>query len=145
VTVQNFGGDKLDYWSHQHISHSCEISDSMASCRTSVRLRNSAPSGLPRYVTQKRPQATLKSFVEVYIPSGAGVTTVDVDGSYPPLSRQRENGYTAIGIYLKIPRGQSSVATIEYLIPIDGDYRLDVRPQPLARPGHVRLGAHQPR
>jgi hypothetical protein len=133
VTVQNFGGDKLDYWSHQHISHSCDISDRIADCQTRVRLDNAAPERLPNYVTQRRRRATLKSFVELYVPSEAEVTNVEVDGEIPPFSRQEENGHAAIGVYLKLPRGASSVTTVTYSLALERRYQLDVRPQPLAR------------
>lgn len=145
VVVQNFGGDKLDHWLRQRISHACDIHPSEALCTTELKVSNVAPRTLPDYVTQGRKEALLRDLIELYIPSAAVLTRVDLNARSVQFSSQQENGHNAIGVFVELPRGGHATMMVGYRLPItDRGYRLDMRPQPMARPARLSVTLRAP-
>ncbi|CAN5702320.1 hypothetical protein BH24ACT26_BH24ACT26_05070 [soil metagenome] len=135
VTVQNFGGNKLDFWARRHVGHSCDLAEGgSATCSTEVAITNRVPPGLPRFVTQAPPYGLFQSYVEVYTPATARLTRVDVDGQPARFATQPEDGYTAVGVYVEVARGDRAEIEVRYRLPLgDAGYSLEARPQPLSR------------
>lgn len=139
VTVQNLGGDKLDFWARRSIEQSCTISGVLATCSTGVTLSNAAPQGLPQVVSglpygdKNRPYALLKSFLEVYVPQRARITGVQVDGEPADFFREVQDGHTSIGVELEISRTEHKRLDVAYELDLrEARYSLTVTPQPLA-------------
>lgn len=141
VTVQNYGGTKLDYWVQRKVGHSCLVDDDGVSrCSTEVIFTNDAPVELPPYVYQYRPIGLNKSFVEIYVPASADVLSFDRDGRPLRHRVERENGLRSLGTYLELPRDSSTHLRVAYSLPAAGDtYHLDLIPQPLSRDAGLTL------
>jgi hypothetical protein len=134
VTVQNYGGNKLDYYARRSVGHACEVrEDGSARCSTETLIRNRTPLGLTRYQYQYRPLGLFKNFVEVYVPERAELTGVEVDGRPARFYPAREDGYRAVGVYLRIPRNTETRVSVGYTLPPGDGYSLRLIPQPLAR------------
>jgi hypothetical protein len=151
VMVQNVGGDKLDFWARRSIRQSCAISEELARCSTDVALSNVAPLGLPEVVSglpygdKDRPYALLKSFLEVYVPQQARVISVEVDGEPTDFFREEQDGHTAIGVVLEVPRTERSRLTVAYEMDVkDRGYSLTVTPQPLAVDAEIAVTLDAP-
>jgi len=145
VTVQNFGGTKLDFWARRSVEHACRLDEGAADCGTSVTIANRTPPGLPRFVYQYRPYGLFKNFVEVYVPERAEITGVEVDGEPAEAFTEDEDGYTAVGVYVRIARGDETEVSVGYELPLDSDaYSLDVLPQPLAHDARLRVAVEVP-
>jgi hypothetical protein len=146
VTVQNYGGTKLDYWSRRVVAHSCTVTDTGgATCSTTVTIHNDVPRGLPRFVYQYKPYGLFKNFVEVYAPGDAVLTRVNVDGKPAHFYPEREDGYKAAGVYVEIPRGTRREITVGYRLPARrGRYSLVVTPQALSRDAKLAIDLKVP-
>ncbi|MEO8322815.1 MAG: hypothetical protein ABI571_01610, partial [Actinomycetota bacterium] len=88
VVAQNFGSDngegtKLDYWVDRQIDTACDLAaeggDPEMSCLVTTTLANEVPPGLGEYVGGK-PYGVLESLLETYVPQGAEITSVTLDG-----------------------------------------------------------------
>jgi hypothetical protein len=145
VTVQNYGGTKLDFWAQRSVEHVCRIDGGEADCGTRVAIRNGTPPGLPRFVYQYRPYGLFKNFVEVYVPAAAELTGVEVDGAPAEAFTEREDGYRAVGVYVEIPRGERTEVAVGYNLPLEAEgYSLEVLPQPLAHDASLRVAVEVP-
>lgn len=150
VTAQNFGsgtddqGTKLDYWVRRAVEHSCRIEQESAStCRTGVALRNEAPEGLTTYVAG-RPYGLVRSYVEVYVPHKADLISVQQDGSPVEFRAESQAGRTAIGVFVELPRGETTSVEVAYELPGDDAYTLHAVPQPLAVDATIELTLQLP-
>lgn len=149
VTAQNFGsgrdqGTKLDYWTRRSVRHSCRIEEGApATCRTEVSLANEAPEGLTEYVAGV-PYGLLRSYVEVYVPEEARVTSVQRDGSPVEFRAEPQAGREAIGVFVKVPAGETSSVGVAYELPKGDDYELQALPQPLAADATIELSLTLP-
>jgi len=132
ATVQNVGGNKLDYYADRSIHHECRIEEQEpAICSTTVTLKNSTPPGLSRFEYQYRPYGLFKNVLEIYVPQEAQLLAVEVGGSPQDFFENREDGLAAVGVYLEIPKGENETASVEYQLPAEDRYALTVVPQPL--------------
>ncbi|MBA2313601.1 MAG: DUF4012 domain-containing protein [Actinobacteria bacterium] len=140
-TVQNFGGNKLDYYARRSIIHRCEVAGgSDTRCETAVTIDNRTPLGLTDYQYQYRPLGLFKNFVEVYIPARAELQAVEVDGRAARFFSYPEDGYRALGVYLEIPRGSATTMSVAYTLPADsGGYSLAITPQALSNDARVKV------
>lgn len=151
VAVQNRGGapnigSKMDYWASRTVAHGCvlESSETMG-CLTKVSLTNDAPVGLPAYVTGSvEPYGLMRSLVEVYTPAAAEVTGVERNDE--PIGRiiEEHGDFTSSGVYVEIPRGETSTVEISYDLPVDDQYYLVAMPQPLAKDADIELALQVP-
>jgi Protein of unknown function (DUF4012) len=145
VAVQNFGGDKLDFWAKRKVRHGCDITSTQAECETRTTLTNIAPKGLPRFVYQREPYALMRSFVETYVPRDASVTGATLDGRPARVVQGNEDATTSVGVFVKVPRTKSTTVTVSYRLPLQGRYSLSVLPQPLSRDAQLDLDLSWPR
>ena len=141
VTVQNYGGTKLDYWARRRVRHACDLGGGgAATCSTEVTITNRVPRGLPEFVYQYRPYGLFKNYVEVYVPGSARVTGVDHDGEPARFGTAIEDGYEAVGVYVTVPRGTSARVEVRYRLDLgDAGYELEARPQPLTHPSRLEV------
>lgn len=146
VTVENFGGDKLDYWAERRVTHLCDISgDGAATCETSVRLHNAAPDDLPVYVRGGRPEAELMSELDIYVPGDARVRSVRSGDSTVRFFTERDYGRIAIGTNLRVPPKETQRVEVVYRLPPNSHgYSLDVSPQPLAHDASLVVSLRMP-
>lgn len=147
VTVQNFGGDKLDYWMRRKLDHRCTIlSKTSASCTSSVTFKNAAPEGLPRYVVRKKASYALyKGYQEIYIPEAAQITGFTRDGEVVEFFPETEDGRRSLGLHVEVPRGESTTTTVTYDLPLaNNSYSLSVLPQPLSINARVHVEVAAP-
>ncbi len=132
VTVQNIGGNKLDSYANRSIHHACRIeSEKPTTCSTEVTIDNATPPGLSRFEYQYRPYGLFKNVVEIYVPAGADVLSVEVDDSPVDFFKNREDGLAPVGVYVEIPRGRSTSVRVVYELPAEDGYTLEVALQPL--------------
>jgi hypothetical protein len=145
VTAWNSGGDKLDYWARRRIDHSCVIpeGDQSVSCSTVVAIRNIAPEGLSETVAN-RPYGLMKSFVELYIPKKATLKGVLVNGEPTQHWLGRQDGLSAVGVYVRIRQGEAVSVKVAYDLRVDGQYSLRVIPQPLAVDARLQISLRVP-
>ena len=144
VTVQNYGGNKLDYYARRRVRHACEVDAGTVSCATGVSISNRVPTGLSPFVYQYEPYGLFKNFIEVYVPGDARVTAVESDGEPAPFATAREDGYTAVGLYEEIARGQERTVTVSYTLPAGRTFSLIAQPQPLAHDAVLEVALEVP-
>lgn len=138
VTTQNTGGDKLDYWIQRDIEHSCRIEADHADCVGVVGFSNLAPDGLTRYVAG-RPYGRAQMFAEIYIPDGAELGSVDINGAPTSFFPAEQSGHEVIGVEVDAPQGTTTEVSWSYRLPISEGYEIEISPQPLARDATVRV------
>ena len=117
VVVNNFGGNKLDYYLKREIEYSADACDGETRKSTViVRLTNTAPDGpLPDYVAVSE---GLPSDLPINVPSGTSVSSVVliattnaqlqsaiVDGRRRPVFTGTERGHPIFEVQVSIPRG----------------------------------------
>jgi hypothetical protein len=145
VTVQNYGGNKLDFYAHRRVGHRCEVdADGSALCSTETVIRNRTPLGLTDYQYQYEPLGLFKNFVEIYVPERAELTAVEVDGDRARFYPAREDGYRAVGVYLRIPRNTETRVSVGYTLPPGDGYSLSLMPQPLTHDADVVVNLDVP-
>jgi uncharacterized protein DUF4012 len=146
ITVQNLGGDKLDFWMRRTVTHECVIvSSESARCTTTVLLRNETPRGLHPYVVQgNKPYGHYFGYLELYVPHAARLLRVTKDTEPVKFFREGEEGWTSAGFDFDIPRKQSMVAEVIYDLPLDQRYSLDIVPQPLTHDARLRVSLTAP-
>jgi hypothetical protein len=145
ITVQNLGADKLDFWMRRDVAHRCVIQERQARCQTVVKLRNSAPRGLPLYVVQaKKPYAVYQGYLEIYVPSSAEILAYSLDGEEAELFVEEENGRKSLGTNFRTKRATTTTAVVDYEIPLNGTYSLSITPQPLTRDARVEVVLEAP-
>lgn len=145
ATVQNVGGNKLDYYSHRSIHHECRIEEQEpATCSTDVTIENATPSGLSRFEYQYLPYGLFKNVLEIYVPAEAELLAVEVGGSPEDFFKNREDGLAAVGVYLEIPRGQKKTVSVEYQLAAKDHYALTVVPQPLVDDARLTVELDMP-
>jgi hypothetical protein len=146
ATVQNLGGNKLDFYSRRSLSHECWVKPGVpTACQTEVGIKNRTPLGLTRYEFQYFPYGLFKNFVEVYVPAAARLEAVQLGGRPIEFITYREDGYKSVGVYLEIPRGDEATVTVRYTLPEQTNgYSLEVRPQPLTEDGDIKLRLFTP-
>ena len=132
ATVQNVGGNKLDSYADRSIHHECRVLEQEpATCSTDITIENSTPPDLSRFEYQYLPYGLFKNVLETYVPAEADLLAVEVGGSPQDFFEHDEDGLSAVGVYLEIPKGQKETVRVEYQLPPEDHYALTVVPQPL--------------
>lgn len=145
LTVQNFGGDKLDYYLHSALvlTGTRPGGGPPGHLTATIALRNDAPPhGRPRYIfgpyktTSKDPPGLYRGLVTLYLPAGGGITADRLGGRASHLREGTQNNLTAITYYVTIPAGATSQVTIDVRLPPrpEGPDRFLVVPTPRIYP-----------
>jgi hypothetical protein len=132
VLTQNFGGNKLDYY----LRRSVRIGRSSDGWHTvTVTLRNTAPLGLPSYMTVRSdrptplpPYAQSRVAVSVYGAQSSEFASVLVDGRPAQMSFDRDHGHRMGTLVLELPRNRSVSVSVTLSQP---NGRLEYRRQPM--------------
>jgi hypothetical protein len=151
VAVQNWGGgrpglgSKLDYWVDRIVRHQCHVKlDGSALCANEVTLKNATPAGLTRYVAGY-PYGMLRSNVETYLPQGADVQLVQVEGADAEHETEEDEGHVVVEVFVRVPRDEDRTITVQYALPArPGGYSLSAHPQPLARDALLKIALELP-
>jgi hypothetical protein len=112
VVTQNAGGNKLDYYLRRTVTY--------APGRIEVRLRNTAPPGLPAYVTNRldRPGLTAavkgqqRLYFSVYTSESTGLLGATVDGKAFAMESERERGHPVFSVFLDVDPGREVVVVL---------------------------------
>jgi hypothetical protein len=112
VVTQNAGGNKLDYYLRRTVTY--------APGRIEVRLRNTAPPGLPAYVTNRldRPGQTAavkgqqRLYFSVYTSENTGLLGATVDGKAFAMESERERGHPVFSAFLDVDPGREVVVVL---------------------------------
>jgi hypothetical protein len=86
----------------------------------------------------------MKTFVELYIPKKANLDAVFLDGEPTRHWRDRQDGHSAVGVYVRIPQRDTARVEVTYDLPIDDRYSLRAIPQPLAVDARLRITLEVP-
>jgi hypothetical protein len=144
VTTWNAGGDKLDYWARRRIHHRCEIREGVAArCSTTVTIENLVGEDLPSVVANT-PYGLMETFVELLIPRKADLGAVYLDGEPVRYHLDRQDGHSAVGVFIQLPRRDAMRVRVTYDLPMDDHYSLRVIPQPLAVDARLRISLTVP-
>jgi hypothetical protein len=112
VLTQNAGGNKLDYYLRREIRYDLGPTGAAA---VRVRLRNTAPPGLPSYVTSRldrpggRPArpGQARFYVSVYAGVGAGLLQARLDGRPLAMESERELGHGVFSTFVDVDPGKA--------------------------------------
>lgn len=144
ATVQNIGGNKFDSYAQRSMDHTCRVEpDTPTRCTTDVRIENRAPLGLP-FGDPDKPYALFENVVEIYVPIAAELLAVNSDDSPVDYFTEREDGFTAVGIPVEIPRGREAMLSVSYELPPADEYVLEIMPQPLVEDARLDVELEVP-
>lgn len=140
VLTQNFGGNKLDFYVRRTVAisrHKDGFVDVM------VTLRNTAPTGLPLYMTVRSdqpeppvPYGQAKVGFSVYAALSSEISAVRVDGRPAPMTFDKDHGHRFGTMSLELPRNKNVVVTMRVREP-KGE--LIYRQQPLVVPDTLAI------
>ncbi|MGZ6827933.1 MAG: hypothetical protein ACXVGH_14200, partial [Mycobacteriales bacterium] len=140
VVTQNLGGDKLDYYLRRAVT---VTRAGPGLLRVRVALTNTAPTGLPEYMTVRSdrpvppvPYAQAKVGLSVYGGKGSEFAGVTRDGRDAPMVFDVDHGHRFGTLSLEVPRGQTVVVTVLLTEP-PGE--LVYRQQPLVAPDALTI------
>jgi hypothetical protein len=156
LTISNLGdsfrkpgrsgnGNKLDYYARREVDVKVTVRTDVAHVVQTVTLHNDAPTGLRDYVAGPTHPGRLHELVAFSTASNAALESLTRDGRDQGLSIDKEHGYQRLSFTVDLERGQSASWTLTYVVPMqDGVYRLDLVPQPLAKPADLSLLVSRP-
>jgi hypothetical protein len=146
ITETNFNGTKLDFWTDQTVSHTCDVqSVGPTRCQTTLTIKNDVPAGLTTYVAGADPYGELRNLIDLYLPADAVLQQVVMNGSPATFEQQKEDGLTSVGVVVHVLPGGSSKIILDYsLPPSDAGYSLELTPQPLTHDMSLNLALKIP-
>lgn len=143
VIINNFGGNKMDYYLKREIEYAADGCDGdMRNSTVTVRLTNTATdlSALPKYVTGlpglppdlpiKVPPGSMVSSVRVLATKGAELVNLTSNGERVVPNRESvERGHPSFEIFVVIPPGQSGELVFQLSEPVvPGEAQVPVQP-----------------
>ncbi len=147
---------KLDYWTARTMDLSVQL-DAVGNARDTLNVtwdnRVDTPDGAPYRAMVNVGDRILGMYFRALVPERSRVESVAGGGLVPvtdPAVVEDEAGRIAIGTYLKIPPGQTSLRytwTSPYAAAVGatgGEYRLTIQKQPGALPGPLTLTIRVP-
>lgn len=132
VLTQNYGGNKLDFYLRRQVTVRRQADGQL---RVTVVLRNTAPLGLPLYMTVRAdkpvepvPYGQAKVGLAVYGAKSSVISRAEVDGRPVLLEPDRDHGSAFGTTTVEVPRGRPVTITLSITEPKG---RLVYRQQPL--------------
>lgn len=154
VFTQNTNASKVDFWQQRSISSDVTLhDDGSADVTLTVTIDNDTP---PYARPVEDPQIGYftrwsKPFVATYLPIGAEVQTLTIDGSPTDITSRLERGRPSVLQFVSIEPAASAVLQYTYRVPqaaaVDGEtmsYALDVDPQGLVNPAAFNVTVRLP-
>jgi hypothetical protein len=140
-------GNKLDYYGHRSLDLDVTVGPHSARVVETLTVRNETPlesangEPLPRYVTGPNHPGRMHELISFTAAADATIESLTLDGRSSQLATfDNEHGYRRVSFVSDLERGQESTWVLTYDVPLpDGIYRLDVIPQPLAKPATLRV------
>ncbi len=133
VAINNGGGNKLEAYLHTTVDYalqSCGATDSggapARNATLTVTLTNSAPAGLPIYVTPRGDQnldgvpravGSNREYLSVYLPVGAEENGLALDGELESATEAVERDRVLVLEPVEMAPGQTRVFTVKWLEP----------------------------
>jgi hypothetical protein len=140
VLTQNFGGDKLDFY----VRRTVRVTREAGRLRVALTLRNTAPTGLPLYMTVRSdapsppvPYGQAKIGFGIYGALGSTFGNVEVDGKATPMPLDEDHGHPFGTLTLELPRDVDVVVSVLISQPAG---ELVYRQQPLVVPDRLFIG-----
>jgi hypothetical protein len=128
VSIENFGGNKLDQFLHvdAHLE-TADRDDGATDVTVRLQLHNEAPPGLSSYVAGITVgDGTYQGVLAANVPGSA--TNVAIDGAGPIVGAGPDGDTQALAAgYFQIPRGGQAEITLRFRLP-PGVSSLDVEP-----------------
>lgn len=134
IASQNSGNNKLDLYTTREIDYDVRLgADGGLRARATISVTNAAPADLPPYVLGTRsdvPRGTNQMQMSVYTPHT--LVRATVDGERVGMESQTEAGRRVYSRTLAVAPGETVVLVVELegTLARDGDYVLDLAPQP---------------
>lgn len=144
VVANNAAGNKIDSFARREVRYEgrYDASTGLVEADLSVTLDNTAPAqGYPDYVIGNligEPAGSNRMLLSVYSP--LGLTGGSIDGRPIDVASDTELGWNVYTTTVQL--GPGDTATVEFSLAglvEPGDYRLVIRPQPLATPERFRI------
>lgn len=153
-TLQNFGGNKLDYYISNTANFKTRIdNDGNATSKIAFTIENYATPDLADYILGADPTITSRKrgdyvgFLTFYAPTGAYLT--GGASSREVLSVLPDAGHAAFSLSVQVPAGTTKTIELEYAVPNSPiasayearggpNYHLTVVPQPRIRPDKIK-------
>lgn len=144
IVTNNASGNKIDSFLERSVSYAGRYDPATGRVEPTltVTLHNTAPAtGYPDYVIGNiigLPTGTNRTLLSIYSP--LSYTSVTLDGVATGVTSQTELGWNVYSLFLSVGPGEKRTVTISLTGQVSsGDYRLVVRPQPLARPDTISV------
>ncbi|MCE5291836.1 MAG: DUF4012 domain-containing protein [Nocardiaceae bacterium] len=137
LTIVNSGPSKLDYYLRRDLKYAAEkCTGDRRESTVTVRLTNTAPPGLPDYVSKLKagfdaPSGTNLSFLNLYATTGAELKSLTVDGddATQAVVTGRERGHPVFTFGTGLVPGQTMVVTFTLSEPVvAGQPEMPVQP-----------------
>ena len=145
LVVNNAAGNKLDYYLDRSLTWTRSGCGATRQVTVTVRLTNTAPTGLPEYVTERNDHpryrtklGDTKLYVSYYASAGAFRRTTTLDGANAGISQGTEAGHPVYSLGVELPRGATRTIVFTFTEPA-GSGTPTVLRQPLVRPLSVTV------
>jgi hypothetical protein len=143
ISVNNINANKLDYYVDRRVEVEVEVGRDRAEVIQRVSLDNRAPADLVPYVAGVAEPGTVVERVELSIAQAAEFRSFRRDGEMTTGELRRGAERARFHTFVELSRGQSVQLELRYSVPItNGQYRLRLLPQPLARDAALRVDVH---
>lgn len=145
VTANNLGdgpgvGNKLDYYVDRSLRVDVTVGRTSAQVTQTVTLHNGAPAGLGPYVEGPNHPGLLSELLALSAARDARFESFTLDGRDQPAALTHPNGTAQVSTLMQLPRDVTATYQLRYRVPVrDGHYRLELLPQPLARPATLAV------
>lgn len=140
VSLNQLSAGKLDYYLRRDQGVSVVVGRRSAQVEQRVRLTLEHPPNLPAYVLGVR-NGRLDELVDLGLSAAASNVSLERDGQPVPFEFVADDsGGARVALDLLLTAPVTTELVLRYQVPVDdGRYRLEVRPQPLARDAEMRL------
>lgn len=138
-------GNKLDYYGQRSLDVEVTVGPRSARVVETLTLRNATPltangKPLPRYVAGPAHPGRMHELIAFSAAASATIDSLSRDGKQQLATFDDEHASRRVSFVADLERGQTSTWVLIYDVPLrDGVYRLNVIPQPLAKPATLRV------
>ena len=145
VVVNNDAGNKLDYYLERSITWTRTGCGSTRDVTVTIKLTNTAPSGLPEYTEERNDHPSYHTNpgdnrlgVYYYATTGAFRAATELDGKLAEVAQGQEQGHPVYGVDVELPRGATRTLVFHMKEPAGAGAPIVLR-QPLVRPVQVAI------
>ncbi len=144
VTTQNLAFNKIDLFTRTDMTIDLNPDGCRVVGEVAVRLTNATPAGmdfLPQYLLGSHG----RWMVSVYLPRGASILGLEVDGREAEGSSLEEFARTVVSLIVEAAPGASVTVTVRWQEQLtEPGYTLTVQPQPLIVPATLSVNGEPP-